>query len=129
MQVIEVRRAGMTIRAKRRERAERVGRASSVACMCVPRVARCARVVIGTDDELRVGMALANCRRDMPKVAGVEGNSDGVAGGRVDAGASGITFCDADHFAGNAYLEVNAGNAPALQESLGSAHSDELQAM
>jgi len=64
-----------------------------------------------------------------PEVAGVEGNSDGIFCGRINAGVGGVSLGDADHLAGPADRKAQAGDAPALQESLGTARADELQAV
>ena len=51
VQIIEVCGVGRTILAKRRERSEGTGRTGGVARLREPRIARRARVVIGTHDE------------------------------------------------------------------------------
>jgi hypothetical protein len=129
IQIIEVRGAGRTIRAKRRDGDQRTRRASSVARVREPRIAVCARVIIGAHDDLPAGMVLPDHPGDRSEIAGVEGNGDGVPGCRVNAGAGGVALGDADHFAGYTNQEVQAGDAPALQESLRSACADLLVVM
>jgi hypothetical protein len=129
VQVIEVRGAGRTICTKRRDGDARTDRSCGSARMDETRIARSALVVIGAHDELRFWIVLPDRPGDRGQVTGIEGNGDGVPGCRVNTGARGVTLGDADHFARNTGQEVQAGDPPALQESLRAAGADELQAV
>ena len=141
VQVVEVRCVGRPVGPEVRNRQKPAHRQCRLPRVREPGVARRVAVVVGTHYDVRLRMPLPNGPRHRRKVAGVEGHGHRMAGGLMDARSGREPFDDADDIARCcarfgahvvamlAHQAVEALHPGALEEALGAARADELQAV
>lgn len=141
MQVVEVRCAGRAVGPEVRNRQEPAHRQRRLPRVREPGVARRVAVVVGTHHDARLRIPVPKGPRHRREVAGVEGHGHRMACGLVDARSGREPFDDTDDIARCdarftarvvallAQQAVEALYACALEEALGAARADELQAV